>query len=57
MAEERHRFADFLEGLTGEQWDTSSSCGEWTVKGVAAHMLVGPVMGLRGAMSPFMGKT
>lgn len=55
VSEERHRVADFLEGLTADQWDTPSCCGDWTIEQVAAHTLVGPVMGLRGAM-PYMFK-
>ena len=27
-----------LEGLTPEQWDTQSLCGEWRVREVAAHL-------------------
>jgi len=55
ITEERHRVADFLGGLTDEQWDTPSCCGAWTIAEVAAHTLVGPVLGLRGAM-PYMFK-
>ena len=50
IAEERHRVADFLDDLSDAQWDTPSCCGDWTVEGVAAHCLVGPVMGIRRSM-------
>lgn len=42
ISAERRAFADTLEALTPEQWATPSLCGGWTVKDVAAHMLVGP---------------
>ncbi len=50
ISQERHRVADFLEGLTDDQWDTPSCCGDWTIEDVAAHTLVGPVIGVRGAL-------
>jgi len=34
---ERLEFADFLAGLTPEQWATPSLCAGWTVRDVAAH--------------------
>ena len=30
---------EFLSTLEGSQWETQSLCPEWTVKGVAAHMV------------------
>lgn len=42
IAEERRAFADVLDTLTPEQWATPSLCGEWTVRDVAAHIMVGP---------------
>jgi uncharacterized protein (TIGR03083 family) len=35
--DERLAFADFLAGLTPEQWATPSLCAGWTVRDVAAH--------------------
>lgn len=35
--EERLDFADFLDGLNGEQWNAPSLCADWTVREVAAH--------------------
>jgi uncharacterized protein (TIGR03083 family) len=34
---ERLEFADFLAGLTAEQWAAPSLCAGWTVRDVAAH--------------------
>ena len=50
LADERRAFADLLEGLSPEQWATPSLCGEWDVRGVATHMMVGPT----GSMVSFM---
>jgi uncharacterized protein (TIGR03083 family) len=35
--DERLAFADFLAGLTPEQWAAPSLCAGWTVRDVAAH--------------------
>jgi uncharacterized protein (TIGR03083 family) len=35
---ERVDLADFLEGLTPEQWATPSLCDGWTVRDVAVHL-------------------
>lgn len=42
IATERRAFADALEALAPEQWATPSLCGDWLVKDVAAHLVVGP---------------
>jgi uncharacterized protein (TIGR03083 family) len=42
IATERRALADLIEGLTDEQLQTPSLCGKWTVKDVAAHVMVGP---------------
>jgi uncharacterized protein (TIGR03083 family) len=34
---ERLEFADFLSGLTPEQWEVPSLCAGWSVRDVAAH--------------------
>ena len=34
---ERLEFADFLDTLTPQQWDSASLCAGWTVRDVAAH--------------------
>lgn len=46
IARERRALADLLATLTPEQWTAPSLCGAWTVKDVAAHLLVGPTAGL-----------
>ena len=41
---DREVLADYLETLSPEDWAAQSWCDEWTVKGVAAHLLVSPTM-------------
>lgn len=55
IAEERLRIADWLDTLHANQWATQSCCGEWSVLQTAAHLLAGPVNGLRKSM-PYMLK-
>jgi uncharacterized protein (TIGR03083 family) len=40
IASERLALADQLDTLTPEQWDTQSLCDAWTVRDVAAHLVV-----------------
>jgi uncharacterized protein (TIGR03083 family) len=40
IAAERRALADQLETLDDAQWATPSLCGEWTVRHVAAHLVV-----------------
>jgi uncharacterized protein (TIGR03083 family) len=40
IATERRRLADELEQLTSEQWDTQSRCDAWTVRQLAAHLIM-----------------
>ena len=40
IAAERRALADQLDGLDDAQWATPSLCGEWTVRHVAAHLVV-----------------
>ncbi len=47
-AANRHRLADFFDGLTGEQLATPSLCGAWTVREVLGHMTMPFVVGLGG---------
>ncbi len=42
IATERRALAELIESLSDEQLRTPSLCGKWTVKDVAAHVLVGP---------------
>ncbi|MFI9824253.1 maleylpyruvate isomerase family mycothiol-dependent enzyme [Streptomyces sp. NPDC052013] len=37
---ERASLADLLEGLSPEEWDTRTRCGDWRVRDVAAHLTV-----------------
>ncbi|MFN8126011.1 MAG: maleylpyruvate isomerase family mycothiol-dependent enzyme [Candidatus Nanopelagicales bacterium] len=40
IADERRATADLIEGLSDAQLDTPSLCGAWTVRDVAAHLLM-----------------
>lgn len=40
IASERVTLADQLDTLSPEQWDTKSLCDAWTVRDVAAHLVV-----------------
>lgn len=40
IADERRGLADLLSGLTEEQLSAQSLCREWSVRDVAAHLLV-----------------
>lgn len=46
IADERRALADVLDGLDDAQWATQSLCGEWDVRGVAAHLLAPTVTGI-----------
>ena len=53
IADERRALADLVDGLNDEQLTAPSLCDGWTVKQVAAHVMVGPTASLRevtGAM-------
>lgn len=53
IAAERRALADLLETLSDEQWSTMTLCEAWTVKDMAAHVMVGPTVSypeLAGAM-------
>jgi uncharacterized protein (TIGR03083 family) len=47
---ERLATADFLEGLTPEEWDAQSLCPEWKVRDVAAHLAWGSTLGVGEAL-------
>ena len=40
VATERRRTADLLDTLTDAQWTTPSLCSEWTVRDMAAHLVL-----------------
>ncbi len=46
IAAERRALADQLDSLSPEQWATPSLCDAWTVREVAAHLVVPHVAGL-----------
>lgn len=52
--DERLDFADFLAGLTPEQWDSPSLCAGWTVRDVAAHCVSFEGLSLRELVSRFL---
>ena len=55
IAEERRELADLLETLSEEQWDAPSLCGAWTVRDVAAHLVVPLIRPLRESVAAFAG--
>ncbi len=42
--QDRQAFAGYLGTLSPEDWQKRTWCEDWTVKGVAAHLLVSPTM-------------
>ncbi|MDR7254382.1 uncharacterized protein (TIGR03083 family) [Nocardioides sp. BE266] len=49
---ERDALIGTLEGLTEEQWQTPSLCGEWRVLDMAAHLAWAPVLGPAAGVAP-----
>ena len=43
---QRLALRDVLRDLTPEEWDQPSLCAGWRVRDVAAHVIVGPQLGL-----------
>jgi uncharacterized protein (TIGR03083 family) len=41
---DREALAGYLDGLSAAEWATQSWCSEWSVKGVACHLLVASTM-------------
>lgn len=52
---DREIFADYLETLSDDDWAKDSLCEGWTVKGVAAHLLVTPTMSKGQLFISFLG--
>ena len=52
---DREAFADYLEALSPDEWNSPSWCSEWTVKGVATHLLVTPTMSKGQVFKAFLG--
>lgn len=50
IASERRSLANLLEHLTPDQQETQSLCSEWTVKQVAAHLVMPMEIGMLGFM-------
>ncbi|MEO3761172.1 maleylpyruvate isomerase family mycothiol-dependent enzyme [Mycobacterium sp. B14F4] len=50
---ERADLAEFLAGLTPQQWDTPSLCTGWTVKDVVAHVVSYEELGFGGLAKRF----
>ena len=51
----RESLGDYLDGLTASDWDRPSLCAGWTVKDVAAHLLVVPTMSRGTVFRAFLG--
>lgn len=51
--QERADFADFLVGLTPEQWQRPTLCQGWTVRDVAAHVISYDELGWWGTFKRF----
>lgn len=50
---QRTALCDILDGLTDEQWQHPSLCGDWTVRDVAAHLTYSHAR-LREVMGPWL---
>jgi uncharacterized protein (TIGR03083 family) len=51
----REALGDYLAGLSADDWTRPSLCAGWTVKDVAAHMLVIPTMSKGRVFRSFVG--
>lgn len=52
---DRRELADYLAGLSAEEWQQRSLCSDWTVNEVAAHMLVIPTVSKPSIFFNFLG--
>ena len=52
---DREALADYLETLDADDWQKPSLCDQWTVKGVATHMLVTPMVSKGKIFFSFLG--
>ncbi len=52
---DRRALADELETYSATEWKAPSWCDEWTVKDVAAHLLVSPTMSKGSIFFAFLG--
>ena len=44
IEQDRAALADYLSGLSADEWQQQSLCADWTIEQVAAHMLVIPTV-------------
>ena len=51
----REALGDYLAGLTADDWNRPSLCAGWTVRDVAAHMLVVPTVPKGQVFRSFVG--
>jgi uncharacterized protein (TIGR03083 family) len=51
----REAFGEYLAALPPDDWNKASLCADWTVKDVAAHMLVIPTMSKGQVFRSFLG--
>jgi len=51
---DRQALAEFLSGLTAEEWNGQSLCSDWSVADVAAHMLVIPTVSKGSTLINFL---
>ena len=51
----REALSDYLAGLSADEWGRPSLCAGWTVKQVAAHMLVVPTVPKGRVFRAFLG--
>ncbi|MEV1084843.1 maleylpyruvate isomerase family mycothiol-dependent enzyme [Streptomyces sp. NPDC050211] len=51
---ERASLADLLEGLSPEEWETPTRCGDWRVRDVAAHLTIAARSTYRSVLRDFV---
>ncbi|WP_217239294.1 maleylpyruvate isomerase family mycothiol-dependent enzyme [Streptomyces sp. AC555_RSS877] len=51
---ERASLADLLEGLSPEEWETPTRCGDWRVRDVAAHLTLAARFSYRAVLREFV---
>ncbi len=52
--DERREFAEFLAGLSPDQWDADSLCDRWRVRDVVAHAISYDELGAAGLAARFV---
>ena len=52
--DERIEFAEFLDGLTPQQWNSPTLCDKWTVREVAVHTVSYDELSTSGLISRFL---